>query len=184
MFFTSAKAQRELGFRARPHAEGPSRRSRLVPERGLSEMIGLALAVLACGAWIYLLAARGGFWRAAQRDDFDVPGSVQPNAQEPGVAIRRCDRPGARRSRRHWPNRAIVVAARTTGGILAVLVVDDQSSDDTAAIARQAAESTGGRGSSRRCGPRLATAGRANCRLCSAVSDTCRLSRRCLNTCC
>ena len=36
MFFSSAKAERELGYRARPYARGAGRRARLVPRRGLS----------------------------------------------------------------------------------------------------------------------------------------------------
>ena len=32
-------------------------------------MIATWLAASCCAIWFYLLAARGGFWRAAQRDD-------------------------------------------------------------------------------------------------------------------
>ena len=32
-------------------------------------MTALAVASLACAAWVYLLLFRGGFWRAAERDD-------------------------------------------------------------------------------------------------------------------
>ena len=97
-------------------------------------MMPLLIASLSCGIWIYLLAARGGFWRAAQRDD--------AIAIEPSHAV-------------DWPRVVAVVPARDEGtligesmgsllrqdyrGDFAVIVVDDHSHDDTAAVARNAA---------------------------------------------
>ena len=92
----------------------------------------LALIVLAI--WLYLIAARGRFWRAAERDDAgDAPESE---------------------STRRWPAVSAVIPARdeaeTIGetvasllrqdyrGVLSVIVVDDQSRDATARIARAA----------------------------------------------
>jgi hopene-associated glycosyltransferase HpnB len=91
----------------------------------------LALIVLAI--WLYLIAARGKFWRAAERDD----AGVAPESE------------GARR----WPAVNAVIPARdeaeTIGetvasllrqdyrGVLSVIVVDDQSRDATARIARE-----------------------------------------------
>ena len=89
----------------------------------------LALIVLAI--WLYLIAARGRFWRAAERDDAgDAPESE---------------------STRRWPAVSAVIPARdeaeTIGetvasllrqdyrGVLSVIVVDDQSRDATASIA-------------------------------------------------
>jgi hopene-associated glycosyltransferase HpnB len=97
-------------------------------------MTGLATAALA--VWLYLLAARGGFWRAAERDDRDVP--PMPSA---------------------WPEIVAVVPARDEADVIAtslgsllrqdypgslkVVLVDDQSQDGTAAAARQAAVDAG-----------------------------------------
>ena len=91
---------------------------------------GLAIAALA--VWLYLLVARGAFWRAGERDDRDVP--AMPSA---------------------WPDIAAVVPARDEAEVIAtslgsllrqdypgslrVVLVDDQSQDGTAAAARQAA---------------------------------------------
>jgi hopene-associated glycosyltransferase HpnB len=92
------------------------------------------LASIVLAIWLYLIAARGGFWRAAERDDVGVAESD-----------------GARR----WPAVGAVVPARdeaeTIGetvasllrqdyrGVFTVIVVDDQSRDATARIAREAA---------------------------------------------
>ena len=88
--------------------------------------------------WLYLLAARGGFWLARQRDDDGV---------EAGVADRA------------WPTVAAVIPARdeaacvgdtvtsllrqTYPGALRVILVDDQSHDGTAQVARDAAAGLG-----------------------------------------
>jgi hopene-associated glycosyltransferase HpnB len=85
--------------------------------------------------WLYLIAARGGFWRAAGRDDESLPLDWNPM--------------------RRWPLVSAVIPARdeaeTIGetvasllrqdyrGIFTVIVVDDQSGDATARIAREAA---------------------------------------------
>ena len=93
-----------------------------------------AIAALSCVIWIYLLTARGGFWRAAERDDVDPP------AREQDLV---------------WPRVVAIVPARDEAaciaesvgsllrqdyrGSLALIVVDDHSSDDTADAARRAA---------------------------------------------
>jgi hopene-associated glycosyltransferase HpnB len=103
-------------------------------------MTSLALAALSCAAWLYLLAARGGFWRAAQRDDEPAPMASQPSA---------------------WPRVVAVIPARDEaeliGGTLAALlkqdyrggfaaiVVDDDSGDDTPAVVRRVAEGVSSR---------------------------------------
>jgi hopene-associated glycosyltransferase HpnB len=97
-------------------------------------MIALLIASLSCIIWIYLLAGRGGFWRAAQRDD------AHPTT-------------GAEET--HWPSVVAVIPARNEAaviggaiasllrqayrGSLAVIVVDDHSTDGTSAAARHAA---------------------------------------------
>jgi hopene-associated glycosyltransferase HpnB len=92
----------------------------------------LAFASAALAVWLYLIIARGGFWRASVRDD-------QDSAGEP----------------RSWPRVVAVVPARNEAeviaeslgsllnqnypGSFAVILVDDQSTDDTAAIGHAAA---------------------------------------------
>ena len=99
-------------------------------------MITLAIASAALLAWIYLLAARGGFWRAAERDDDAVP---------PAPAL--------------WPDVVAVVPARDEADVIAtslgsllaqdypgnlhVVLVDDQSRDGTAGAAQGAAQALG-----------------------------------------
>jgi hopene-associated glycosyltransferase HpnB len=90
--------------------------------------------------WLYLLAARGGFWQAAERDDRPAPGETLSWT-------------GA------WPAIAAIIPARdeaacigeTVASLLRqpyagefnVIVVDDQSRDGTAQAARDAAVSLG-----------------------------------------
>lgn len=101
-------------------------------------MTAWVTASLACAIWVYLLSARGGFWRAAERDE--------AIATAYGIA--------------RWPRVTAVIPARDEArviganlaslldqdypGALSVVVVDDHSSDDTAAVARHAAQSATG----------------------------------------
>ena len=101
-------------------------------------MTALLIAALGCAIWVYLLVARGGFWRGIQRDDAPTPSAAH-------------DPP--------WPRVLAVIPARdeaaligqTVGSLLrqdyrgtfALIVVDDHSTDGTAAAARQAAAATG-----------------------------------------
>lgn len=98
----------------------------------------LAVAALACAVWVYLLAARGGFWRARDRDDVGPP----LLEREP-----------------RWPRVVAIVPARDEATVIgetlrallrqdyrggfAVIVVDDHSSDGTAEAARRAASDAG-----------------------------------------
>lgn len=101
-------------------------------------MIAIALlGVLPLTVWIWLLVARGGFWRMNERDDQGEP-TRTPTA---------------------WPAVVAVVPARdeadviahTIGSLLAqdyagpfgIVLVDDQSGDGTAEIAREAARRLG-----------------------------------------
>jgi|SRR5450631_69759 hopene-associated glycosyltransferase HpnB len=97
-------------------------------------MIVLCMASLACAAWLYLLLLRGGFWRAAERDDIVDNASFTPDA---------------------WPRVTAVLPARNEAEVIAItigsllrqdypgtfriVVVDDHSNDETAAIARHTA---------------------------------------------
>jgi hopene-associated glycosyltransferase HpnB len=91
----------------------------------------IAVASIALAVWLYLLLARGAFWRCSERDDWGV-------AELPV-----------------WPRVAAVVPARneadcvgdSIGSLLAqdyrggwtVILVDDDSSDGTAEMARRVA---------------------------------------------
>jgi hopene-associated glycosyltransferase HpnB len=93
------------------------------------------VASMVLAIWLYLLAVRGGFWRAAERDK-ETPSWAGP-----------------------WPAIAVVIPARdealcvgetvasllaqTYAGELRVIVVDDQSRDATAQVAREAAAKLG-----------------------------------------
>jgi hopene-associated glycosyltransferase HpnB len=107
-------------------------------------LAGLALGAL--GAWLYLVAAHGGFWRTDQR--LPNPGAgwwPDGTGRRPGGTGRRPDGTGRR------PRVAAVVPARDEAallpetlpsllsqdyaGDLAVVLVDDQSADGTAEIA-------------------------------------------------
>ena len=96
----------------------------------------LALSAVGLAAWLYLVAARGGFWRADVRDEADW-------APDPAA----------------WPSVAAVVPARNEADVigasiaslltqdypepLTVILTDDQSDDGTAEAARAAARVAG-----------------------------------------
>ena len=102
-------------------------------------MTTLVVASLACAVWLYLLLLRGGFWRAAERDDGADLASFAPDA---------------------WPRVVAVVPARDEAEVIAacvdslvrqdypgafeIVVVDDHSTDGTAAIACAAAAAARG----------------------------------------
>jgi hopene-associated glycosyltransferase HpnB len=103
--------------------------------RNPSDMLVAAIAVLAFAIWLYLIAARGGFWLCRERD------TVVP-------------RPPAR-----WPNVVALVPARNEAesiatsigsllaqdypGPLSVVLIDDDSDDGTAALAQEVAAEAG-----------------------------------------
>jgi len=100
-------------------------------------VIAFGAAAASLAAWSYLLAARGAFWRCAERDDADATDAGAP------------DEPAA------WPTVAVIVPARneadvigeTLGALLqqdyrgevTIVVVDDDSTDGTARVGREAA---------------------------------------------
>ena len=102
-------------------------------------MTALFIAALSCAIWVYLLAARGGFWRAAQRDDAGLPTTPE---------------------KMHWPRVVAVIPARDEAaligvaigsllrqdyrGSVALVVVDDHSTDGTAEAVARAAAAAGG----------------------------------------
>jgi hopene-associated glycosyltransferase HpnB len=98
------------------------------------DIIAVLVAAMVLATWLYLIAARGGFWRAAERDDDALAAPAAVPA---------------------WPAVTAVVPARdeteTVGATIAallrqdyrgpfnVILVDDQSRDGTARLAREAA---------------------------------------------
>jgi len=98
------------------------------------------VASMVVAIWLYLLAARGGFWLAAPREE----GCPTWGGSFPGVA---------------WPAVAAIIPARdeaqcigetvasllqqTYPGEFTVIVVDDQSRDATTQVAREAAAALG-----------------------------------------
>jgi hopene-associated glycosyltransferase HpnB len=99
-------------------------------------MITFAIAALSWGIWLYLIGARGMFWRMAP--------TVFPNLESASV-----------------PRVAIIVPARNEADVIAhsvrsllaqdypgplhIVVVDDQSSDETAAVVHDVAAERGER---------------------------------------
>jgi hopene-associated glycosyltransferase HpnB len=93
------------------------------------DTIAWALAVLGIAIWIYLMAGRGFFWLARERDDRREPAEPE-----------------------HWPAVVAVVPARNEADVIArsigsllaqdypgpfrIVLVDDQSEDGTAGVAR------------------------------------------------
>jgi hopene-associated glycosyltransferase HpnB len=103
-------------------------------QENIGFMAANLIALAALAIWIYLIAGRGGFWRAAERDTELPPPQI-------------------------WPAVAAVIPARdeaqcigeAVGSLLrqdypgpfSIIVVDDQSTDGTADVARQAAAAAG-----------------------------------------
>ena len=102
----------------------------------MSWAAGLGLAALAI--WLYLMAGRGGFWLARERDDRNSPGPPE-----------------------RWPDVTAIVPARNEADVITrsiaglleqdypgswrVVLVDDGSDDGTAATALAAAHGDAGR---------------------------------------
>jgi hopene-associated glycosyltransferase HpnB len=91
-------------------------------------------AVIPFAIWLYLLLARGNFWKL--REDEIAP---KPREYWPGVVA-----VVPARNEAETISRAIVsVASQDYPGAFEIIVVDDQSEDGTAALARQAAVESG-----------------------------------------
>lgn len=94
-------------------------------------MLDVTLALLSAAIWLYLIAARGAFWRAAERDTRFAPESLPEPASWPRVVAVVPAR-----------NEADVIAeavgsllAQSYPGDFSVVLVDDQSNDGTGDIA-------------------------------------------------
>ncbi len=91
----------------------------------------LALGLVALAAWIYLLAFRGGFWLARERDDRDAPPAPAAWPSVAAVAPARNEADVIARS-------LSSLVAQDYAGPLRIILVDDNSEDGTAAAAPRA----------------------------------------------
>jgi hopene-associated glycosyltransferase HpnB len=96
-------------------------------------LIATLAAALGVLAWAYLLAARGGFWRARERDELLHAHDV---ARWPTV----CAVIPARDEAEAIGDNVSALLEQDYPGEFSIVVVDDHSSDDTAAIVRALSE--------------------------------------------
>src|ERR1700745_2910178 len=92
-----------------------------------------ALALLALAVWVYLLLARGGFWRWIQRDSRDVP-EAEPSSWPSVVAV-----VPARNEADMIPQSLASLLRQSYAGPFCVILVDDNSDDGTLVAAREVA---------------------------------------------
>jgi hopene-associated glycosyltransferase HpnB len=90
------------------------------------------LAIACLAIWIYLIWARGAFWRAGVNDASPFSGGSSPLSSVAVVIPARNESEFIARSVRS-------LLDQSYGGSFNVVVVDDESSDDTGAIATRAA---------------------------------------------
>ena len=88
--------------------------------------------------WLYLIAARGGFWLAAERDDKEPQPDMRPGQWPPVCAVI-----PARDEVETVGETVASLLRQDYAGQFTVVLVDDQSRDATAARAREAAEACG-----------------------------------------
>jgi hopene-associated glycosyltransferase HpnB len=91
--------------------------------------------------WVYLIAARGGFWRAAARDDADPAGGIATGGWPAVTAVI-----PARDEAECVGQTVASLLRQTYPGEFHVVLVDDQSRDATAQVARDAAAALGASG--------------------------------------
>jgi hopene-associated glycosyltransferase HpnB len=91
----------------------------------------LVVASVALAVWLYLLLARGGFWRCRERDD-DVPARLAAWPRVAAVVP-------ARNEAEHIADSIGSLLAQDYGGAWTVVLVDDDSADGTAEVACRAA---------------------------------------------
>ena len=99
-------------------------------------MLALGIACMAAAiAWLYLVAAHGGYWRTSQR----LPQvSGEPDAWPDVVAV-----VPARNEAAMLPVTLPALLGQDYPGVLAVIVVDDGSSDGTGEVAAEIAAKAG-----------------------------------------
>jgi len=92
------------------------------------------IAAIVLAIWFYLIAARGGFWRAAERDDA-LPAALRPIPQPPRIIAV----VPARDEAQTVGGTITSLLRQDYGGQFSVILVDDQSRDGTPRVAREAA---------------------------------------------
>lgn len=100
-----------------------------------------AMAAISLAIWIVLLVARGGFWRARERDDPVLSGGSAPDAWPAVVAVI-----PARNEAASIGQTVSSLLRQDYPGSLRIVVVDDQSDDGTASMACDAARAAGAAG--------------------------------------
>src|SRR5450755_637597 len=98
-------------------------------------MIAHALAALPLLIWLYLLLARGGFWRTSTQ--------LSPAAPEHDLAAKVVAIIPARDEAAVVGDCVKSILQQSYSGAIHVIVVDDASSDGTAQVAGEAAASIG-----------------------------------------
>jgi hopene-associated glycosyltransferase HpnB len=93
-------------------------------------LLATLCALLALAVWIYLLCARGGFWRCAQRDDRDEP-EADPSRWPTVVAV-----VPARNEADMLGHSLVSLLRQDYPGPFSVILVDDNSDDGTLQKAR------------------------------------------------
>ena len=96
-------------------------------------MLPAAAGIVSAAVWVYLRAARGGFWRMRDRAH---------ECPEPAAAPRIAAVIPGRNEAATIALAVRSLARQDYAGELFLFVVDDHSSDATASIARQAADET------------------------------------------
>jgi len=121
-------------------------------------VLGLAIAgVVSAAAWVYLVAAHGGYWLTGQR----LPGTAR-SAATPATSAATTVGPGSDAGSRAWPAVVAVVPARNEAdslpvtlptllrqdypGEFRVVLVDDGSDDGTGPVATELGEKSAGDG--------------------------------------
>jgi hopene-associated glycosyltransferase HpnB len=100
--------------------------------------ISLAIALGALAIWLYLLLGRGGFWRAADRDDW---ATIEPAEWSAVTAV-----VPARDEAEVIGQSVASLLAQNYPGEFRVIIVDDQSRDGTAEVAKRTAATLGSDG--------------------------------------
>jgi hopene-associated glycosyltransferase HpnB len=102
-------------------------------------MVSVLFALSALAIWIYLIVARGGFWRARQRDDVDRP-AAEPESWPAVVAV-----VPARNEAETGPKSIASLLGQDYPGAFSIILVDDNSQDGTVEAVRAAVRPAPGR---------------------------------------
>ena len=101
-------------------------------------MAQLIIAAIVLATWLYLIVARGGFWRAAERDDAGALLTALPRQRPSVTAV-----VPARDEAETVGETIASLLRQDYDGPFNVILVDDQSRDDTTHVAREAAAALG-----------------------------------------